>query len=313
MEGPGRPDRLLRHHRHPLGRVYATSWSSPPWWNTRSPWPPPRVKSPSATPRRARWPSAPGPNSTWNAKTRWPPGRRATAKDSPEGDLGGSGRPGSITRRRSTARTFGIAMFDHPSNLRHPTTWHARDYGLVAANPFGLHDFSKKNPKGAGNHVIPAGGTQTWKYGLCSTKAPSPPSRSACSRQTDGREARQVGTAARPQPAGHAGKPSRRRPARRRQPRRKDQQSGSGRARSEARPTSGPPAGASSGRACGKITRAPTRPHLLKRPSTRAQGIGIPQTPTSHRFLAHHKTVERAPRTTRSPQRVRRTRRTFTR
>lgn len=63
-------------------------------------------------------------------------------------------------------RTFGIAIFDHPSNLRHPTTWHARDYGLVAANPFGLHDFSKKNPKRAGNHVIPAGGTQSWKYGF---------------------------------------------------------------------------------------------------------------------------------------------------
>ena len=60
----------------------------------------------------------------------------------------------------------GLALFDHPSNLRHPTTWHARDYGLVAANPFGLHDFSKDQPKGAGTHVIPAGDTQTWRYGV---------------------------------------------------------------------------------------------------------------------------------------------------
>ena len=37
--------------------------------------------------------------------------------------------------------TCGIAMFDHPGNLRYPTTWHARDYGLVAANPFGLSYF----------------------------------------------------------------------------------------------------------------------------------------------------------------------------
>lgn len=60
----------------------------------------------------------------------------------------------------------GLAMFDHPSNLRHPTTWHARDYGLVAANPFGLHDFSKDQPKGAGDFVVPAGGRQTWRYGV---------------------------------------------------------------------------------------------------------------------------------------------------
>ena len=48
---------------------------------------------------------------------------------------------------------IGVACFDHPSNLRHPTTWHARDYGLIAANPFGLHDFQKK-PVGAGDYVL---------------------------------------------------------------------------------------------------------------------------------------------------------------
>jgi hypothetical protein len=35
----------------------------------------------------------------------------------------------------------GVAIFDHPSNPKHPTYWHARDYGLFAANPFGEHDF----------------------------------------------------------------------------------------------------------------------------------------------------------------------------
>ena len=33
----------------------------------------------------------------------------------------------------------GVAIFDHPSNPQHPTTWHARQYGLIAANPFGLN------------------------------------------------------------------------------------------------------------------------------------------------------------------------------
>lgn len=36
---------------------------------------------------------------------------------------------------------LGIAIFDHPKNPRHPTYWHARDYGLFAVNPFGVHDF----------------------------------------------------------------------------------------------------------------------------------------------------------------------------
>ena len=35
----------------------------------------------------------------------------------------------------------GVVMFSHPSNLRSPTTWHARDYGSFAVNPFGLHEF----------------------------------------------------------------------------------------------------------------------------------------------------------------------------
>lgn len=36
---------------------------------------------------------------------------------------------------------IGIAMFDNPANPRYPTYWHARDYGLFALNPFGVHDF----------------------------------------------------------------------------------------------------------------------------------------------------------------------------
>ena len=59
--------------------------------------------------------------------------------------------------------TVGIAILDHPGNLRHPTRWHARDYGLFAANPFGLHDFAGE-PRGAGDHVLPAGGSLQFRY-----------------------------------------------------------------------------------------------------------------------------------------------------
>jgi hypothetical protein len=57
----------------------------------------------------------------------------------------------------------GLAVLDHPSNLRHPAHWHARDYGLVAANPFGLHDFTGA-VLGSGDHTIPAGESLTFRY-----------------------------------------------------------------------------------------------------------------------------------------------------
>ncbi len=60
-------------------------------------------------------------------------------------------------------KTVGVAMFDHPTNPRHPTWWHVRDYGLFAANPFGLHYFENK-AKGAGDFTIPAGKSATFRY-----------------------------------------------------------------------------------------------------------------------------------------------------
>jgi hypothetical protein len=60
-------------------------------------------------------------------------------------------------------KIVGIAIFDHPDNPRHPTWWHVRDYGLFAANPFGVHDFEKK-PKGTGDFTIPAGQSVTFRY-----------------------------------------------------------------------------------------------------------------------------------------------------
>lgn len=59
--------------------------------------------------------------------------------------------------------TVGFTMMDHPSNPRYPTWWHARDYGLVAANPFGIHDFEKK-PAGTGDFKIQKGDSATFKY-----------------------------------------------------------------------------------------------------------------------------------------------------
>jgi hypothetical protein len=38
-------------------------------------------------------------------------------------------------------KRMGVAIFDHPSNPKHPTYWHVRSYGLFAANVFGEHHF----------------------------------------------------------------------------------------------------------------------------------------------------------------------------
>ena len=57
----------------------------------------------------------------------------------------------------------GVAIFDHPQNHAHPTWWHARDYGLFAANPFGAHDFEKK-PAGTGDLTVKAGGSLALRY-----------------------------------------------------------------------------------------------------------------------------------------------------
>ncbi len=57
----------------------------------------------------------------------------------------------------------GLALLEHPDNFRFPTWWHAREYGLLAANPFGRHDFEGAAP-GTGDFVLPAGETLRLRY-----------------------------------------------------------------------------------------------------------------------------------------------------
>jgi hypothetical protein len=57
----------------------------------------------------------------------------------------------------------GVAIFDHPENLRHPARWHARDYGLFTANPFGVKHFTG-NDSEPGGYTLPAGEDLTLRY-----------------------------------------------------------------------------------------------------------------------------------------------------
>jgi hypothetical protein len=57
---------------------------------------------------------------------------------------------------------LGVAMFDHPSNPRHPTYWHARDYGLFALNPFGRAAFDQSQEES--HWKLPKGETLTFRW-----------------------------------------------------------------------------------------------------------------------------------------------------
>ncbi len=67
-------------------------------------------------------------------------------------------------------KTFAITFMDHPQNPRHPTRWHARDYGLFAANPFCESEMDKSKPKGSGAMTLKAGGRLTLKYRIAFTE-----------------------------------------------------------------------------------------------------------------------------------------------
>ena len=60
-------------------------------------------------------------------------------------------------------KAVGIAVFDAPSSFRHPTTWHARAYGLFAANPFGWRFFTR-DEKQDGSWTILEGKALAFRY-----------------------------------------------------------------------------------------------------------------------------------------------------
>ncbi|MDP4285712.1 MAG: PmoA family protein [Bacteroidota bacterium] len=55
-----------------------------------------------------------------------------------------------------------LVICDHPKNISYPTYWHARGYGLFAANPFGAKDFTRG--KDSLNYSMAAGQNITFRY-----------------------------------------------------------------------------------------------------------------------------------------------------
>jgi Family of unknown function (DUF6807) len=101
--------------------------------------------------------------------------RVVKALDSPPGHMvnsnSASGEKGIWGRRadwvdyygRVGEEDVGVAIFDHPQNFQHPTYWHARGYGLLAANPFGVKEFTHDRRQ-EGSYTIPANESLTFRY-----------------------------------------------------------------------------------------------------------------------------------------------------
>ncbi|MBW3599994.1 MAG: PmoA family protein, partial [Planctomycetes bacterium] len=60
-------------------------------------------------------------------------------------------------------KTLGIAIMNHPSSFRFPTYWHVRTYGLFAANPFGVSDFTGDKQQD-GSKTLKKGDQITLRY-----------------------------------------------------------------------------------------------------------------------------------------------------
>ncbi|MDT3404358.1 DUF6807 domain-containing protein [Mucilaginibacter terrae] len=60
------------------------------------------------------------------------------------------------------ADSVSVAIIDHPGNPNYPTFWHARGYGLFAANPLGEKVFT--NGKSEKNLTLKPGESATFKY-----------------------------------------------------------------------------------------------------------------------------------------------------
>ena len=63
---------------------------------------------------------------------------------------------------RPCGKTETIAIFDHMGNPNYPTYWHARGYGLFAANPLGQKIFDAKQPQL--DYTLEKGANTTFHY-----------------------------------------------------------------------------------------------------------------------------------------------------
>jgi hypothetical protein len=86
------------------------------------------------------------------------------------------GKPSAWTHYEAmvAGRTYGVAMMSHPTNLRHPAGWHARNYGLNSANPFAVSSFAGEKNGERGAWELAAGGVLRLRYRVVLHAGPAP-------------------------------------------------------------------------------------------------------------------------------------------
>ena len=85
------------------------------------------------------------------------------ASNGRKGDSVWSSRgPWVMLTGKKDGKDITIGIIDHPKNVGYPTYWHARGYGLFAANPLGQKLFS--NGKEELNFSLKPGETTTFRY-----------------------------------------------------------------------------------------------------------------------------------------------------
>lgn len=86
-----------------------------------------------------------------------------TTKDGIKGDaVWGTRSTWASLHGKINGEAVSVSIIDHPSNVGYPTYWHARGYGLFAANPLGQKVFS--NGKEELNLTLKKGEQTTFRY-----------------------------------------------------------------------------------------------------------------------------------------------------
>jgi hypothetical protein len=96
-------------------------------------------------------------------------GRLCDAEGRVDGDVWGKRSPwiaatGEVPTPTGERRVLTVALLEHPRNLRAPTWWHARTYGLLAANPFGRAAFEGDPSRTDGSLALARGETLVLRY-----------------------------------------------------------------------------------------------------------------------------------------------------
>jgi hypothetical protein len=107
---------------------------------------------------------------------------RYVGSDGKTGDaVWGTRGPWTMLKGKVEGEEVTLAILDHPGNPGHPTYWHARGYGLFAANNLAQNAFDPKQPEV--KHTIAPGESMTFRHRVMIVSGPVEPARMTTEHQ----------------------------------------------------------------------------------------------------------------------------------